>query len=148
MSASNSLSSLDENQQESLKKMTVASKDPRLKLEPMPRRCVIVGNDDDLSENEEYYLTEIEIMNNADLMGKIVRDEKLIWEEICQVETQLRSKKKPNRLKGGNKQKSFKFPRSHCSKVSISKYSNKNVTALRKESSGVMSNSSSNTLYS
>lgn len=65
--------------------MTVTSKDPRLKLEPMPRRDEIQGNDDDLSESEEYYLTEIEIMNNADLMEKIARDEKLIWEEICQV---------------------------------------------------------------
>ena len=63
-----------------------SQKSPIFKLSPMPRRQDIQGNDDDLTENEEYYLTEIEIQNNADLMQKIVREEKLIREEMNQVQ--------------------------------------------------------------
>jgi len=49
---------------------------------PMPKRDDIVGHDEELTDIEVFYLTEIEQQCNADLMEKLQREEKSIRQEI------------------------------------------------------------------
>lgn len=57
------------------------------------RRDDINCSDNDLSDIEEFYLTEIEQIQNADLMFRLQRDEMAIRQEINKTEHLIYHKK-------------------------------------------------------
>ena len=96
-----------------------------------------------MSEIEEFYLTEIEQQNNAELIDKIMRDEKLIREEMRLVQRQIQgsASKKPKKLRKRTRVNSTigRLKRegsviSIISKKSISKYSSSNLKLAKKDS--------------
>ena len=95
-----------------------------------------------MSEIEEFYLTEIEQQNNAELIDKIMRDEKLIREEMRLVQRQIQgSSRKPKKLRKRTRVNSTigRLKRegsviSIISKKSISKYSSSNLKLAKKDS--------------
>lgn len=57
--------------------------------QPLLNRDDIEGQDDELSDIEEFYLTEIEQIQNAELMFNLQREEQRIRDEIAACETNI-----------------------------------------------------------
>lgn len=70
-----------------------AERDIELDLSPMLNRDEISGRDEELSDIEEFYLTEIEQIHNADLMFNLQRDENIIRQEILITQEKINKRK-------------------------------------------------------
>ena len=80
-SSSQSLSSDEEQKQPELKSkltksiMRGTNKNPLIYMGPMLSRGEIAGDDEDLSDIEEFYLAEVDMQFNGEFIEKIIREE-------------------------------------------------------------------------
>ena len=71
--------------------------------EPLLKRNDIEGQDEELSDIEEFYLTEIEQIQNAELMFNLQRGERRIRDEILECEKKIQNNTNFRRLSPTNR---------------------------------------------